>query len=70
MLAELAARIQALFRRRQLDDDLDQELQSHLELLIEEHLRRGLSPEEARRAARLQVGGLTYPILPQTELVR
>ena len=59
MFAELTARIQALFRRRQLDDDLDQELQSHLDLLTEEHLRRGLSPEEARRAARLQVGGLT-----------
>ena len=59
MFANLRARIQALFRRRQLDDDLDQELQSHLELLAEEHLRRGLSPEEARRAARLQVGGLT-----------
>jgi putative ABC transport system permease protein len=59
MFAELKARIQALFRRRQLDDDLDQELQLHLDLLTEEHLRRGLSPEEARRAARLQVGGLT-----------
>jgi len=58
MFAELIARIQALFRRRQLDDDLDQELQLHLDLLTEEHLRRGLSPEEARRAARLQVGGL------------
>ena len=58
MLAELFARIQALFRRRQLDDDLDQELQSHLDLLTEEHLRRGLSPEEARRAARLKVGGI------------
>jgi putative ABC transport system permease protein len=59
MFAELNARIQALFRRRQLDDDLDQELQLHLDLLTEEHLRRGLSPEEARRAARLQVGGIT-----------
>ena len=58
MLAELFARMQALFRRRQLDDDLDQELQSHLDLLTEEHLRRGLSPEEARRAARLKVGGI------------
>jgi len=58
MLIELFARIQALFRRRQLDDDLDQELQSHLDLLAEEHLRRGLSPEEARRAARLKVGGI------------
>jgi hypothetical protein len=58
MLAELFARIEALFRRRQLDDDLDQELQSHLDLLTDEHLRRGLSPEEARRAARLKIGGI------------
>ena len=59
MFAELIARIQALLRKRQFDDDLDQELQSHLDLLTEEHLRRGLSQEDARRAARLQVGGLT-----------
>ena len=58
MFAELFARIQALIRRRQLDDDLDQELQSHLDLLTDEHLKRGLSPEEARRAARLKVGGI------------
>ena len=59
MLAELFTRIQALFRRRKLDDDLDQELQTHIDFLTEEHLRRGLSPEEAHRAARLRVGGIT-----------
>jgi len=58
MFAELIGRIQALFRRRQLDEDLNQELQSHLEMLAEEYLRRGLPPEDARRAARIQVGGL------------
>jgi predicted permease len=59
MLAELFSRIHALFRRRKLDDDLDQELQSHLDLLAEDNLRRGFSPEEARRAAHLRVGGIT-----------
>jgi predicted permease len=59
MLPEFLARIQALFRKRKLDDDLDRELQTHIEFLTEEHLRRGLSPEEARRSARLRVGGIT-----------
>ena len=39
MLAEVFSRMQALFRRRQLDDDLDEELHSHLDLLTEEHWR-------------------------------
>ena len=37
--------------------DLASELEAHLELLIEEHLRRGLSPVEARRRAILRLGG-------------
>jgi hypothetical protein len=36
-----------LFGRR--DRDLDQEIHAHLELLIEENIRAGSPPEEARR---------------------
>ena len=35
------------------------ELESHLTLLAEDHIRRGMTPEQARRAARLELGGLT-----------
>src|ERR1044071_1454295 len=48
----------AWFRRSELDQDLDQELQTHLSFLVEENVRRGLSPEEARREARLRMGNI------------
>jgi putative ABC transport system permease protein len=44
---------------RQVDQDFDQELASHLDLLTEESVRRGMSPEQAQRAARIRLGGLT-----------
>jgi predicted permease len=40
------------------DTDLDQELASHLDFAIEENLRLGLSPEEARRQALIRIGGV------------
>jgi predicted permease len=46
------------FRKRRLDKDLDAELASHLQLLTEENIRRGLTAEEARRAARREFGGV------------
>jgi predicted permease len=57
-LNRLVARIVAWFRRAELDRDLDEELQAHLYLLVEENLRRGLSPEEANREARLRMGNV------------
>src|SRR5438105_14393587 len=56
-LRQLLYRIRSLFRRAQLDCELDAEMSSHLELAIEENLRRGLSPTEARRQALLRFGG-------------
>jgi predicted permease len=50
-------RLFSLFRRAQLDRDLDTEMSSHLELAIEENLKRGFSPAEARRQALLRFGG-------------
>src|SRR5713101_3905920 len=51
-------RLAALFRRRHLEDDLDAELRSHLEIAIERNLRRGMGPEQARREALLDLGGV------------
>src|SRR5215813_13071498 len=56
---ELFARICAQFRRRALDDDFDQEYESHLMMLLEDYRRGGIPDEEARHAARLKLGGLT-----------
>ncbi len=57
-LAIFGARLRGLFHKRHLDGDLDAELQAHLELLTEENIRRGLSPEDARYAARREFGGV------------
>ena len=54
----MAARIAALFRPRRLDSDFEQEMESHLLLLVEDNLRRGMTPAEARREARMRLGGL------------
>lgn len=59
MLRGLAARIGAFFRPRALDRELDQELETHLAMLAEQHMHSGLDPEEARRAARIELGGVT-----------
>ncbi|SRR6266852_3617374 len=53
-----AARLRGLFRKPHLDADLDAELRAHLEMLTEENIRRGMSPEEARCAARHEFGGV------------
>jgi putative ABC transport system permease protein len=48
----------APFRRRRLESDLDAELRFHLQEQIEMHLRAGHAPEEARRRALSDLGGL------------
>ena len=57
-LYRLIARIAAWFRRAEFDRDLDDEFKTHLSLLVEQNLRRGLSTEEAMREARLSMGNL------------
>jgi macrolide transport system ATP-binding/permease protein len=54
----LNRRIAALFSRRRLDQDFDEELRSHLAMAVERNLRRGLNGEEARRAALADLGGI------------
>ncbi len=56
-LRVLASRIRGFFAGRRLDEDFQRELASHLEMLTEENIRRGLPPDQARRQARLRLGG-------------
>jgi hypothetical protein len=51
-------RLRSLFRRRQVERDLDDELQYHLDRNIEELLSRGLDPAEARNVALRAMDGL------------
>ena len=58
MMRMLWSQIRALFWRRALDEQLDDEVQAHLEALAADYERRGLTPDEARRAARRDFGGV------------
>src|SRR5258707_7424442 len=51
-------RLASLFRRRGLEDDLDEELRSHLEMAVELNVRKGIAPEDARSEARRSFGGV------------
>jgi predicted permease len=48
-----------LFRRRQLENDLDEELRTHLRMATAERVERGESPVEASAAARREFGNYT-----------
>jgi macrolide transport system ATP-binding/permease protein len=47
-----------LLRRTTVDQALDEELQSSVELLTEEKMKEGFSPSEARRRALIELGGV------------
>jgi putative ABC transport system permease protein len=49
--------LRSLFRKAELDRELDDELDSYLGMLVDEKVRAGLDPEEALREARIEVGG-------------
>jgi predicted permease len=51
-------RFTSLFRRRRLDEALDEEVRAHLDLLAADYERRGMTPYEARLAARRAFGGV------------
>ncbi len=57
-LRVLASRLLGLLGKRRLGENLEAELHAHLQLLTEENIRRGMSPEEGGRAARRQFGGV------------
>src|SRR5215467_9060867 len=47
-----------LFLARRLEADLDEEVRAHLAMLVEEKICTGMPPNEARRAAQLELGGM------------
>ncbi|HEV2663663.1 MAG TPA: permease prefix domain 1-containing protein, partial [Blastocatellia bacterium] len=58
MLNKLRLRLRALFFKPKMEDELQAELQFHLEREIEENIIRGMTPEEARFAALRSFGGV------------
>jgi len=47
-----------LFRRTRSDEELDAEVRGYADLLAQEKMREGLAPDEARRRARIDLGGI------------
>jgi macrolide transport system ATP-binding/permease protein len=54
----LIHRVAALFQRHRMEDDLDEELRSHLEMAVEANVSKGMSTEDARREALRSFGGV------------
>ena len=51
-------RLRSLFRRRDVESELDEELQYHIEAQTAENIRRGMTPAAARAAALKALGDL------------
>ncbi|MGB2898223.1 MAG: ABC transporter permease [Candidatus Acidiferrum sp.] len=51
-------RLSGLFRKDKRDAEFSSELESHLQLHIDENLHAGMSAEEARRQALIKLGGI------------
>jgi hypothetical protein len=50
-------RLSAMLSARRFEDDFSAELESHLQMHIEDNLRSGMTPEQARREALVKLGG-------------
>ena len=66
LLSRIRGTLRVLFRSRELDASLDEELESVFELLTEEKIRRGASPQQARRDAAVGTNQSSGPDAVQT----
>jgi len=58
-IARISAALRAVTGSRRDDDEMHEELAAHLAMQIDENLRRGMTPDDARRAALVAAGGMT-----------
>jgi predicted permease len=54
----LPLKLRSLFGRRQMDQELDEELRYHLECKVAAYIAKGMEPKDARRAAPIDLGGV------------
>ena len=52
----LLIRVRNLFHRSQVNRDIQEELQSHLEMRVADFIESGMTPEQAQRTAMLKFG--------------
>jgi predicted permease len=53
-------RLRGIFWQRRREQELEDEIRSHLEMQIEENVKQGMSAEEARQVARRKFGGVAW----------
>lgn len=58
MVSAILTRLRSLWQRRRVAREMDDELNFHLEMEIQSHIARGISPVEARRLAYRDLGGV------------
>jgi predicted permease len=58
MLTDLLFRLRAIFQRKKVEAELDDELRAHYEHEVAKYVNAGMSCEEARRRAQLALGGI------------
>ncbi len=58
VLRSMRERFRALFRRKTVEDEMEEEFRFHLEQAVERNIKRGMSPEEAHRTAHAEFGGI------------
>ncbi len=56
-LKQFVARLRAFLRGGAMDRDFAEEMAAHLEMAAEENVRKGMTPEQARRHAAIRLGG-------------
>src|SRR5271155_3280486 len=58
-ISQLVSKVRGLFGQREADSEFDLETQTHLQLLTEQFVRKGMDPKDAWSAARRQFGNTT-----------
>ena len=57
-LTRIKSLLRNFFAKQNNDRELDDELRSYIDQLAEDKIRAGMKPEDARRAARIELGGV------------
>ena len=72
LLRNLGSGLRSLFRKEQVNRELDEELGEYLKMSADEKMKQGISRKEARRAVRLERGSLevsrAYKITPMAQM--
>ena len=58
LLRAITSGLGSLFRKEQVDRELDEELRGFLQMAVEEKMKQGMSRKDALRAVRLERGSL------------